>query len=103
MGGERAELHRVALAEVAVVVDDANRPAAPLEQPLGRPVDRAVRDDDDLELARQPPCDRLADVLDVPDDLVAAVVDGNDDRQQRLRRPAFIHRIDCTRVSERAG
>ncbi len=50
-GVERAHLDRVALSEVPVVVDDVHVDVALcLDQALGRAVDRAVRDDDELEV-----------------------------------------------------
>ena len=68
-------------------MDDADAEVAPaLQQALAATVDRAVGDDDQLDvLARKLRRDRAADLLDVLDDLVAAVVDGHDDRQQRPR------------------
>ncbi len=82
--GERARLDGIALAEVPVVVDDADATlCTALEQPLGGAVDRAVRDDDHFQfLAGKAGGDARADLIDVPDDLVAAVVNRNDDRQE---------------------
>jgi hypothetical protein len=88
MRRERAGPDRVALAEVAVVVDDADARLGPGgEQPLGSVVDRTVRHDDQLELcARQPLNSSRANHVDVLDDVVAAVVDGHDNRQKRSSR-----------------
>jgi hypothetical protein len=84
--GERADLDGVALSEIAVVVDDTGPLLARREQPLGRVVERAVRDDDQLEVRGGEACHhKPPDLLDVADDLVAPVVDGDDDRQQRPR------------------
>ena len=86
VGGEGADLDGIPLAEIAVVMDDTGPPLPRGQQPLARVVERAVRDDDQLDVRRgearqhEPP-----DLLDVADDLVAAVVDGDDDRQQRPR------------------
>jgi hypothetical protein len=53
---------------------------------LGTAVDRAVGDHDDLDfLARQAGGDDAANLVHVRDDLVPAVVDRHDDRQQRPR------------------
>jgi hypothetical protein len=85
MCGESARLHCVALAEVAVVVDDADAGLTPRgEKSLRGVVDRTVRHHDHLDvLARQACCDGALDDTDVVDDSFAAVVDGHDDRQQR--------------------
>jgi hypothetical protein len=93
--GERAGLDGVALAEVPVVVEDADALAPALEEPLGRPVDRTVGDDDHLDLpAGDPVGDRAPDRLDVADDLLAAVVDGYHYRQEGAHRshPTFARR-----------
>jgi hypothetical protein len=92
---KRAGLHRIALAEVAVVVDDPDAEVATaLQQPLAAAVDRAIRDDDHLDvLGRQLPRRRPADCLDVVDDLRAAVVHGHDDAQHRPRAPGRIRGI----------
>ena len=88
MRGKRARLHRVPLAEIPVVVDDAEPLlCASLEQALGRAVDRTVRDDDHLDLlVMQALAHDCGNRLDVADDLVSSVVDGDDDRQQRPGR-----------------
>ena len=92
---ERARLDRVALAEVPVVVDDAETDvAASAMQLLCRLVDRAVGDDDHLDvLAGQPVGERTADHVDVLDDLLSSVVDRQDRRQ---------HRFDCNHRPRRA-
>jgi hypothetical protein len=83
--GERADLHGVPLAEVAVVVDHAHVDvAARLQQPLGRPVDGAVGHDHDLHVLRgQRPRRRAPDHRHVLDDLRPAVEHRDDDGQDR--------------------
>ena len=53
-GLEAAELQGISLAEVAVVMEDTHAFVAELEQLLLRPIDGAVRDDDQLEGLPQP-------------------------------------------------
>ena len=117
--GQSPGLDRVALAEVAVVVDDPYVPvASTLQQTLGGAVDRAVRDDDQLDLlAGEPSGNSAPDHVDVLDDVVAAVVDRHDDRQRGAgtisprsgngdrgtrRRAGNSHRHDCRRRGHRA-
>ena len=83
---ERAGLDCVALAEVAVVVDDPHAGATGGEKPLRRVVDRSVGNDDGLDLViPQALGDAPPNDLHVADDLVAPVVDRDDHRQQRSR------------------
>src|SRR5215475_13416458 len=71
---ERADLDGVPLAEVAVVMDHAGPGLAGRKQSLGGVVDRAVRDDNQLDLRRgDAGSDESPDLLDVADDLVASV------------------------------
>ena len=78
---ERARAHCIALAEVAVVVNDPDsQVTACSEQTFGRVVDRAVGYDDGLDvLAVEPVHDRTPNRTDVVDDLVPAVVNGHHD------------------------
>ena len=86
MRDERACLHGIPIAEIAVVVDHAKTRDALAEKPLGGPVHRAVRHDDELELlVAEAGGDGPADHADVVDDLLAAVVDGDDDAEERSR------------------
>ena len=81
-GLERPDLDRVALAEIPVVVDDANAAGGRLQRPLCRAVDRAVGDDDQLERLVETGCDRLLDRGDVVDDRGLLVEDRHDHAQQ---------------------
>jgi hypothetical protein len=51
VSGEGPDLDGVPLAEIAVVVDDARPRPARGEQALGGVVERAVRDDDQLDVS----------------------------------------------------
>src|SRR5262249_25946046 len=108
--GEGARLYRITLSEVPVIVDDADTVGARLEQPFRSAVDRAVGNYDELDLfRRQSRYDRCANRLDVRDDVVSAVVDGNHDRKRRTGarslglggghrgtgRGGASHRADC--------
>jgi hypothetical protein len=77
---ERADLHRP-LAEVPVVVDRAHVLRPSLEHALLRLVDRAIRDDDQLERVAQALLQALPDHLDVVRDRLGLVEDRNDNRE----------------------
>src|SRR5262249_45448492 len=85
--GEAAELDRIPLAEIPVVVDDTHGDVTSGgQQPFGRAVDRPVRDHDQLELVRRESAgSRAADDADVLDDCGPTVVHRNDDAQNRAR------------------
>ena len=85
MRREGARLDRIPLAEVAVVVDDPDiRLLTGREESLGRAVDRSVGDDDQLDvLTGQAARHSAVDEGDVVDHLVTAVVDRDDDGQER--------------------
>ena len=91
-GVERAHLHRVALAEVAVVVDDVHVDVAlGLDEALGRAVDRAVGHDDELDvLRREAARGGASDERQVLDDRLPAVEDGHDDAQDGPARDLVV-------------
>ena len=83
---KRACLDRVPLAEIPVVVDDTDVSTPRFQQAFGRTVDRAVRNDDDLDVfAAETFRDYSPDHADVVDDLLTTVVDRHNDRHERSR------------------
>ena len=94
-GRERAEFHRVALAEVAVVVDEAD--AASARASRSRSAVSSIEPSEttitSISSAREPLGDRAVDHADVVDDLVPAVEDGHDDGKKQSC-PGSIRRLN---------
>src|SRR5207247_7061791 len=84
-GGKRAGSHRVAFAEVPVVVDDARELWVVLEDALLAPVARAVRNDDQLDSLAERRLDAPTDRSDVLADRLGQVEHGHDDAKERPR------------------
>src|SRR5262249_55883654 len=91
-----ARLDRVPLAQVPVVVEDADVRQLALEHALGRSVDRAVGHDDHLEAlpVGQSGRNPLTDRADVVGDRLRLVVDGNDHRQGNIDILLCRHDLD---------